>query len=82
MHLDRGIVEQDAGQFSEKSLSRGKAGYKKPPYTLGQSICVVQKSQDSRIVKEHFVEGDERNLCKKNESSKFVFDYVSLEIEI
>ncbi|XP_078176698.1 ubiquitin-specific protease 15 [Carex rostrata] len=68
VHLDKGIVEQCVGHFSEKGSSRGNAGYKKPPYTLGQSICVVQKFQDSRIVKEHFVEGDERNLCKKHES--------------
>lgn len=71
MHLDRGVVEQGESHFSEKSTSRGNAGYKKPPYTLGQSICVVQKPQDTRTVKEHFVEGDEKSLCKKNESSKF-----------
>jgi hypothetical protein len=72
MHLNRGTVEQRESQFSEKN-SRGNVGYRKPPYNLGQSISVVQKPQDSRIVKEHFVEGDERNLCKKNESSKFEF---------
>jgi hypothetical protein len=71
MHLDKGTVEQCESHFSEKNTSRGNAGYRKPPYNLGQSISVVQKPQDSRIVKEHFVEGDERNLCKKNESSKF-----------
>ncbi|KAJ4770029.1 Ubiquitin carboxyl-terminal hydrolase 15 [Rhynchospora pubera] len=68
VHQDRGAVEQGESHFSEKNLSRGSTGYKKPPYSLGQSICVVQKPQDSRVVKEHFLEGDERNLCKKNES--------------